>query len=280
MHVIKNLSSATLFYLFLSGLIPSLSMAQITIAPTTLFLTERSRIANYLVINNSDVAQKVSIDFFFGYVKTDESGNRQIVNESDSLAAFYSLADWLRGFPKTFTLQPGQRQTVRIRTTPPSELEDRTYWARIRTSSNPLTPSIEEQETDILTARISVKIDQVTGIYLKHGDVSTGIRVNDITFNKLDGTLNALVNLDRLGNSPFIGTITASILKNDEILDQEISTTTIFIDGTYAYSFDLNELESGSYDFSITFKTERPDIRKEELVQGKTETATKGFILE
>lgn len=256
-----------------------LTVAQITIAPTTLFMTEKSNVSNFLVINNSNEAQEVSVNFFFGYVKTDDKGNRQIVNEDDELAADYSLADWLRGFPRIFTLQPGERQTVRIRANPPAGLEDRTYWSRIRTSSNPVSPSVEEQQENAVTARINVKIDQVTGIYLKKGKISTGIEVNNIEVSQNDGQLTALVDIDRTGNSPFIGTVTSTVTAEGKELANQQSTTTIFVDGVHRFSFDVSDMEPGKYQFNIQFETSRRDIRDEELVQGETATAAKEFML-
>lgn len=279
MHVTTKIPALILLSAVLSVLLAGQVLAQITIAPTTLFLTEQSRIANFLVINNSGETQEVSVSFFFGYVKTDHMGNRQIVSEDDDLASQVSLADWLRGFPRTFTLQPGERQTVRIRANPPAGLEDRTYWARVRTSSNPLTTPVEEQAEDALTARINVKIDQITGIYLKNGDVATGIEVNEIRLHQEENTMNALVDLERTGNSPFIGTVTTSISKADSLFDEQQSTTTIFTDGIYRYTHDVSGLEPGEYSFSIRFETSRRDIRDEDLVQGRTVTESKEFTL-
>ncbi len=279
LHVNPKIPSLILLSAVLSVLLAEQALAQITIAPTTLFLTERSRIANFLVINNSEETQEVSVSFFFGYVKTDDAGNRQIISEDEDLASDFSLADWLRGFPRTFTLQPGERQTVRIRANPPSNLEDRTYWARVRTSSNPLTTPVEEQSQDALTARINVKIDQITGIYLKSGDVATGIEVNEIRLHQEENNLNALVDLARTGNSPFIGTVTTSISRADSLINEQLSTTTIFTDGIYRYTHDISALDPGDYTFNIRFETSRRDIRNEDLVQGETVTESKRFTL-
>jgi hypothetical protein len=279
LHVQVKTPALMVLSALLSLLFVQQTAAQITIAPTTLFMTERSNVSNFLVINNSSEPQEVSVSFFFGYVKTDEEGNRQIINEDDELAAEYSLADWLRGFPRTFTLQPGERQTVRIRANPPSGLEDRTYWSRIRTSSNPVTPPVEEQQADAVTARINVKIDQVTGIYLKKGEVSTGIEVNNIELSQEDGQLTALVDVDKTGNSPFIGTITSAVTAEGEELLNQQSTTTIFVDGVHRFSFDISGLDPGDYQFNIRFETSRRDIRDEELIQGETATAAKEFML-
>lgn len=279
LHVQEKTPALMLLTALLSLLLVQQTAAQITIAPTTLFMTERSNVSNFLVINNSSEPQEVSVNFFFGYVKTDDEGNRQIVNEDDELAADYSLADWLRGFPRTFTLQPGERQTVRIRANPPSGLEDRTYWSRIRTSSNPVTPPVEEQQADAVTARINVRIDQVTGIYLKKGDITTGIEVNNIELSQEDGQLTALVDVDRTGNSPFIGTVTSYVTADGEELLNRQSTTTIFVDGVHRFSFDVSDLEPGDYQFNIRFETSRRDIRDEELIQGETANAAKEFML-
>jgi len=135
-------------------LLTSNLIAQVTIAPTNLFIDSGSKFGTYMVINGSNDTQEISIDFFFGYSSTDDDGKRSIVTDDSVAKARYSIADKIKAFPQNFTLSPGQRQVVRLRINAQNDIPDGTYWARIRTTSTPETPPLELQSNDAVTARV------------------------------------------------------------------------------------------------------------------------------
>lgn len=66
--------------------------AQVTIAPTNMFIDGNARFGTYMVINNSNETQEISIDFLFAYSQTDEQGNRSIIqDDSAALSNIQSL---------------------------------------------------------------------------------------------------------------------------------------------------------------------------------------------
>lgn len=261
----KRLFSISIFlFVFVT-----ISFAQVTIAPTNLFIDSRTKFGSYLVINGSSQAQEITVDFVFGYIDSDSAGNRALIYEAPEKAQQYSAAEWVRAFPRNFTLQPGQRQTVRLRVQAPNDLQNGVYWSRIRTTATPLSPPVEDQGSDAVTARVGFKLEQVTGLYYKQGDVSTGITINDIEANKKDnGLLEVLTKVSRTGNAPFLGSVYATLYnsKNEEVGTSKISTT-IFFDDVIRHEIDTSGLSSGNYKLQLRFESQRNDVPKEDLVQ-------------
>jgi hypothetical protein len=260
----------TTIVLFVS-LCTSSIRAQVTIAPTNLFLDSQTRFGTYMVINGSNTPQEISIDFFFGYAVTDESGKRRNVTEDGDFKESYSIAEHVKAFPRNFILQPNQRQIVRIRLAAPSNLEDGTYWARIKTTSTPETTPVEVGTDDNVSARVGINIEQITGLFYKYGNVNTGIEVDNIRTNFVEDNnerLSVLIDYQRTGNSPFLGSIT-TILQNQskEIVSQEFISTSLYFDGTLKEEFDISGLPSGEYNIQVKFETQRSDISANDLVQ-------------
>ena len=115
----------------------SIVEAQISVAPPVIFLSSSNKFGTLTVENGTDVGQEVSVVFRFGYPTSDSLG-RMSMRYDDSLEARRSsCAEWLRIFPKKFTLAPRQQQTVRIAATMPSGLSDRLFWTRCITTASP-----------------------------------------------------------------------------------------------------------------------------------------------
>lgn len=249
---------------------------QVTIAPTNLFIENNSRFGTYLVLNNSNENQEINIEFFFGYSSTDSLGNR-IMTENDEMNR-HSIAESVRAFPQNFILTPGKRQTVRLRISPKNDLSDGTYWARIKTTSSPESPPVEVSSDDNVTARVGINIEQITGLFYKKGDVTTGIEVDGIR-TSFSGDNNerlvVLTDYQRTGNSPFLGSITTT-LKNQsgKTVAQGFRSTTLYFDGTQKEELDISGLPSGEYSIQVHFETRRSDVPSDDLVQMEPVTAT------
>ena len=273
----KKIISSITFVVTLLLLFQGVLFAQVTISPTNLFIDDNAQFGSYMVINGSNEAQEISIDFFFAYSQADENGTRGIVQDDSLSEEQYSIADKVRAFPRNFTLAPGQRQTVRLRVSGTNDLQDGTYWSRIKTTSTPETPPLEIQNNDAVTARVGIKVEQVTGLFFKKGTVTTGITINGIeTSTENDGnSLNVLVDLLRTGNSPFLGTITTEILnaQGTRVLSDFVSTS-IYFDGKFKQQLNIQDLQPGNYQVKVTFESSRNDIDQSRLVQMPVSTQT------
>jgi len=274
----KILSSSLLLLLVISCF--TSAKAQVTISPTNMFIDDSNPFGTYMVINGSNETQEIGIDFLFSYSNTDEFGNRRIVQDDEEAENRYSIASYIRAFPRNFTLAPGQRQVVRLRLSTPNDLDDGTYWARIKTSSSPESPPVELQTNSAVAARVAITVEQVTGLFFKKGNVSTGITIGDINVKESDdgNSLLVLTNLTRDGNSPFLGSITVSMIdsRGNEVKRGFISTS-IYFDGVHKQELDLTNVPSGNYTIKVQFESSRSDITAEDIIQMNTVNKTVSY---
>jgi len=254
--------------------------AQVTIAPTTLFLDNHNKFGTFLVLNGSNQTQEVSIDFMFGYPASDSLGHTVMMYGDTLDAARYSIAKDMRGFPRTFTLAPQQRQVVRLTVRPRSDRDDGMYWTRIKTTSNPATQAIGETSQNGVTAQINFRFEQITAAFYKKGKVTTGLDFKGLEA-EVDSTGGHIyADVERTGNAPYLGSIFLEIQDTGgNTVAQGQSSTTVYFDDTRSVDFDASDLEPGTYTAKVTFKTQRPDIPQEQLVQAQPITQTTTFTI-
>ncbi|WP_020402044.1 hypothetical protein [Gracilimonas tropica] len=261
--------------ILLVTILPVLTFAQVSIAPTNVFLTEDSKFGTFMVINNSSESQEISIETTFGYFITDEEGNKTTTYEDSALAQKYSIADDIRAFPKNFVLQPSQRQVVRLRIIGSNKVNDGTYWTRLKTISQSESAPVELSDEQGVGANIGVVITQVSGIFYKVGNTTTDIMIENIEKGTVsNGELQLITKFKKGGNSPFLGSVKTNIKKDGQVLVSKFSSTSFYFDGVHSEVVDISELTPGQYQVEVTFETRRSDISPTDLVQMEPETAT------
>ena len=257
------------------------SHAQVTISPTAVFLDQNSKVGSFFVSNPSASPVEVRLSFEFAYPATDEAGNVYLNYDDPVAEEMYSLVPYLRAFPTTFVLQPDQRQTIRLVGRIPQNSDDGLYWTRMRVSSNQLTPPIGDVEEGQVSAQVSFQIDQVTSVLVQHGDVSTGLSINDITTMTENGQLIILTDVDRTGNAPFIGSVRTQILNGrGEEVNSRRSSTSIYFSAVQRVEFDITSLPPGEYTVVTTFESSRNDISSQNLIQIPDVSETTSFTIE
>lgn len=241
---------------------------QVSFSPTIVFLDNQTNVGSFFVSNPGNSAVEVRISFEFAYSQTDEYGNRSFNYDDSEAEERYSLKPYLRAFPTTFVLQPDERQTVRLVGRLPSNLNDGRYWARMRISSNQVTPPIGEVDEGQVTAQIGFQIDQVTSIYAQHGNANTGLQVHSSKAELQDNRAIILTDVERTGNSPFLGSFRTRLLSsnNEEIVSRR-SSTTVYFRNTVRSEFDASNLPAGEYTVETTFESQRNDISSHNLLQ-------------
>lgn len=270
-----KISNVYILLIIIGSFLFSSVHAQITVAPTNLFIDQNSNFGTYMVINNSEITQEISVEFIFGYSGLDSTGSRTFIYDDSLKAEKYSIDKWLRAFPQNFILEPNQRQIVRLRINAPSNLDSGTYWSRIKTRSVPQSPPLELSNESNVNAQIGVIVNQVTGIYYKIHPANTGISVKDIDYELTNNSNLAIsAKVERLGNSPFLGSIYFRLKMNNNVVKEKITSTTIFFDSPVNTLIDVSELDKGNYTLELTFKSERGDVPNEDIIQMEPVTAT------
>ena len=248
-------------------------LAQVTVAPSMLFIDSKSGIGNLYITNNSASPQEVSISFVFGFPDADSAGNAKM-NYNDTVAAgIYSLNPIVRAFPRSFLLDVKQAQTVRLQVRTKSNVKDASFFSRVKVSSTLKTPDIGKKTTDAVTTQINFKFDQIFPVFYRKGNVSTGVIVHDVSTTLKENKLTVIMDVERTGNTPYIGSIKAELFSaaNEKVALSE-ATVSIYFHVKNKMELDLSKAVKGKHRLVLTFETKRSDIAVEDLLQAPTVT--------
>lgn len=243
------------------------AMAQISIAPTSVFMDDNG-IASLYITNPSEITQEISVSFVFGYPGSDDLGNLVMVYGDSIKDKQYGLGDRLRAFPRTFILAPQQQQTIRLQLRPDRSLLAGTYFTRVKVTSNNQTPDVGQAvETEVAT-QINFKFDQVIAAFYKNGQTNTGLEIGNVTTSINEGKVRAIAEFTTTGNSPFLGSIIASIKDaNEKTVSKKEEIVAMYFNGKKGVDVDIQDLPAGEYQLELRFETNRADIPSTDLVQ-------------
>lgn len=240
--------------------------AQVTISPTAVFIS-RDRFGSFLVINNSSIAQEVTIDFVQTYPASDSLGNVTVRDANEKAEEFKLISDWIRSFPRTFVLEPAQRQTVRLTVRPTGTLDDGTYWTRLKVTSSPRAAEIGATETQQVATNITIRFEQIISGFYKVGTVNTGILVSAVNAVQADAARLLVYNYSLTGNSPFIGTIEMDLLdRSGRSVHKGRVVTSLYDSGARNFDLPQEGVPSGDYTVVLSFTASRPDIPNADII--------------
>ena len=255
-----------LIFAILSG--TGVLLAQVTVAPTMIFVDAKSGIGNLYLTNNSASPQEVSISFAFGYPDADSVGNATM-NYSDTVAAkTYSLSPMIRAYPRSFLLAAKQEQTVRMQVRANNAAKDAFYFTRVKINSNQKSADVEKKSSDSVTTQINFRFDQILAVFYRKGKSSTGLTVHDVSTVLKEKKLTVVADVERTGTVPFIGSMRAELYSpaNERVALSE-GTASIYFRMKNKMELDLSKAGTGEHRLVLTFETKRSDVAIEDLLQ-------------
>ncbi|MEX2600572.1 MAG: hypothetical protein WD355_02920 [Balneolaceae bacterium] len=254
--------------------------AQVTISPTAVFLDSNSKVGSLFVANPTSNPIEIQLGFEFAYPRTNENGSIVIYYEDEEAEEKFSLVPYLRAFPTTFTLQPNQRQTIRLLANMPADSENALYWTRMRISSSQLTPPIGEVAEGELATQVTMQIDQVIPVLVHHGETNTGLTIHDTSFVQNESQGQIFLDVERSGNSPFIGRAVYRITDSSgSVMVDDMNSTSVYFRNNHRIQFDISDWPAGEYRAEITFESARSDIRPTFLAQIEPVSETVTFTI-
>ena len=260
-------SMKTITLSFVLALVGWSAVAQVSLAPTTVF-ADANGIGTLYVSNGSDKSQEVNISFLFGYPGNDPEGNMVMVYNDSIRAEQSGLGDRIRTFPRSFILAPGEQQTVRFQIRPHRNKPDGTYFTRVKVLSGEQTAAVEDVATEGISAQVNFKLEQVISAFYQYGETSTGLDFSKLEAGKKENSVLVYSEFTVLGNSPYLGSLQAIVRSADgkEVGRQE-QTLALYYGGIRTFSIPIPEdLSSGAYEAELIFQTTRSDISTSELV--------------
>lgn len=254
--------------LLLLFLIPyGTAMAQVGLNPTVLTIHAEQAVGQLTITNSSTEAMEVSISTEFGYPEIGPDGDLRMNYSDAEAAALYGLDSHLRIFPRQFILPAGERQIVRIQVMPMPDRSDGLYWTRVKVASNEVSRDQASLAAAGFSSRISYRIQQNIGVFYRHGQVNTGLRVDALEAAGQGDTLRIRTSMSRTGNSPYMGSLRYRLLtpSGAEVAVYE-RPFSVYFDRKWPIDMVLDGVPAGSYVLELTTDTRRADIPAKDIV--------------
>lgn len=256
--------------------------AQVSVAPTALFIDPDTRSTSMFVNNPTDHDVEVEISLMFGYSANDSTGKSYIEYNDTLMAEKYSLFPYVTAFPKKFVLKPKAQQTVRFVLKNTSQLPNGIYWCRIRTESGKIQEQLDSQNVNGVNVKVNMRMAMVTGIFYKKGSDPNTSKLELGNFETSSDTAKVYLKyeLKKIGDYPFFGTIKLKITDNSgkEVLTKEEGFS-IYKSALKAFELEKKDLPPGNYKVSMSIVNENKIFSKEYLPQALEIKDTKQFVV-
>lgn len=256
-NVIFNIKWVGVCFIFIFA-VSSISFAQIVVYPISIIASNSNRFGTFYVSNKSQQPQQVTISYRFGYPTSDSLGNVYMQYKDSLNAQKYSCAKWIKSYPSKFILPPGQRQTIRMLISPPSNLKNGVYWTRLVTNSKPEVSFPDTSKNGVVT-HIVFAIDHITSIMFRNGNVNAKTQIKSIDVRKdSTGDMEFLANLHRIGNAPFLGNAVLQIYNGSKKLVKTFNDpVAVYFNLTKRFAIDPKDFSSGTYTAKLTLNSNR-----------------------
>jgi hypothetical protein len=208
-QAVKNVRSLSIFVLcsVIFSLSDASAQGNVLISPKRIIFdgSKRSEELNLANIGNDTAIYAIS----WVQSRMKEDGSFARITEPDPEQNFADK--YLRFFPRTVTLAPGESQTVKVQITKSNELTEGEYRSHLYFRALPKETPLGEKEP-VNDSGISVKIVPVFGIsipmIIRKGDNTTKIDLSDVSFQIEKDTMPTInMTINREGNMSVYGDI-------------------------------------------------------------------------
>lgn len=257
-------------FLFAVLLIPTWGLAQVSIAPTTLF-TNSNGIATCYISNPGDSPQEVNLSFVFGYPVYNDAGELNMVYNDSLYEAKMGLGDNIRAFPRSFILQPFQQQVVRVQVRPNRNKPDGMYFTRLKINSTVQTADLGTSLDTEISSKINFQFDQIIAVLSRQGEVTTSLDLGNIQYERVGKQVHVVSDYRRGGNAPYLGSVHVQLKdpQNRAVAEQR-QTVALYHDSRHKVTLDLpDDFAPGDFDLEVSYVTKRTDINATDLVQAQ-----------
>lgn len=267
-NTIKMRTLKRIFALLIMLQISYMVSAQISLAPSFVFIDENNGVGNVYVSNNSEKSFEVSVNFIYGYPLSDSIGNL-VMNYKDTVTSVqYALDPMIRAFPRSFLLKSGEQRTVRVQVIPAQRRKEGFFFTRMKVLAKPQTSDITDTTNQSIGTKINFNFEQITAVFYHKGKVTTGLNIKSMDVTQNQKTLEVRANLQRTGNAPFMGSMIAKLKDNDgKVVSESQSTAAIYFDMIRQLDLKLDHVNPGTYSLELSFETHRSDMLSSDLVQ-------------
>lgn len=263
-----------LLIVFLIGSVRAYS--QVSLAPTALFVHERTGLGEIYLTNQSDHPQEINVRFVFHYPSSDSTGHIFMIPGSPEVDRTHGLSGYIRAFPRRLVIPPNSSQTILVQVTPMPDRSDGMYFTRLILASNAVMPDVASTlEGGAIGVRINYVLEQSIPVFYRKGANETGVHIHDVAVDLNAERLLLVPRLSRTGNSPYMGTMRADLynVAGEKVADTS-SPASLYFDEWRRMVLPVADLPKGRYRVDLRFETQRNDMASGDVVQAPRYTYT------
>ena len=265
-----------LIMIFSSLLSTDLSgQGDLLITPRRVVFDGSTRSIDLNLANTGDDSATYAISLI--QIRMTEEGQFETITEPDPGQKFADR--FIRYFPRSVSLAPGESQVIKVQVTRRSELEEGEYRSHFYFRAVPDTKPLGEQDAIQVTDEISVQLVPVFGItipvIIRMGESTTSVSLSDLEFRMVDNVNPQVeITFNRSGNMSVYGNLSV-----DHVSPSGTITRVGIAKGIAVYTpnthrkFILNLLKSVDVDYAegrlkITYSA-ASDIRPETYAEAE-----------
>ncbi len=176
------------------------------LSPVRIIFTDRQRVANVKISNPTDEAITYAISLIT--MRKNQEGKLQLVEletEEEKMTR-----EMIRYSPRRATIQPGERQVVKLMVRKPKDLPVGEYQTRLQISPlQTLLPNSQEEESKEKFV-IDVLVSSSFPVIIQHGNLSSTVTPQNISIKTFPGTpsgMAAEITLNKTGSGSAFGNV-------------------------------------------------------------------------
>jgi len=236
-------------------------LSQVGIYPQAVFLNQKNRASNLKVLNMTNETKEIILDLKFGYPDYDSLGNYSLVYGDTLPGAKWSAVPFVRMFPKRLLLKANEEQVVKFMLGNMGNVPDGTYFGRIHVLSKNPPEEIDTTYTESITAKIDIHFTLISALIVDKGKTYCDISVKPMGTFSDSNMVNFLVNVNKDGNAPFLGTTEMKVYDSmGKLVAQSKDLTPFYFSGTRSFRFDKKLFSNGRYNVELTMSNEHKDV--------------------
>ena len=198
----------TILLLLLSMGFQSFAQGDLLITPTRVVFEGRKQSRSIYLVNVGQEKATYSVSFIEND-QTEEGGYTRVdPSAKDKMFA----TPYLRFYPRTISLEPGESQTIKLQCRRTPEMKDGEYRSHLYFRSEVNYEPLGESEPDTINT-ISVKLTPVYGIsipvIIRSGAVNANATLSDLELETQDMETKLNFHLNRTGNKSLYGNLVA-----------------------------------------------------------------------
>jgi P pilus assembly chaperone PapD len=233
----------------------------VTVSPTALFIDSRSPNGTLTLFNPGTRPEEIEVSFAFGYPVTDAEGKMRTVLSDTAAPGEPSIVPFIRAFPRRLTLEPGQRQTLRVLVQAPATMADGEYWGRVVVRARGGQPPIEQTQGAV-HVQLNVETAVATAVLYRKGPVQTGLELGGAAARLTPQGVQADIDVRRSGNAVYLGHVKAEVVAADgRVVGQMEDAMAVYRGLHLRYTVPLVPgAPRTGLTLRYTFDTDRPDL--------------------